>query len=68
MRTDGFAKSDSPPPINEACQIKSKLLQLNRCRRLVKDYENLARNHAAFIILAMIRLMLRRIVRHAGAI
>jgi transposase len=40
---------------------------LNRCRRLVKDYENLSRNHAAFIILAMIRLMLRRIVRHAGA-
>jgi transposase len=32
---------------------------LNRCRRLVKDYENLSRNHAAFIILAMIRLMLR---------
>jgi len=31
---------------------------LNRCRRLVKDYENLTRNHAAFIILAMIRLML----------
>ena len=29
---------------------------LNRCRRLVKDYENLTRNHAAFIILAMIRL------------
>jgi transposase len=40
---------------------------LNRCRRLVKDYENLTRNHAAFIILAMIRLMLRRIVRLAGA-
>jgi transposase len=40
---------------------------MNRCRRLVKDYENLSRNHAAFIILAMIRLMLRRIVRHAGA-
>ena len=40
---------------------------LNRCRRLVKDYENLTRNHAAFIILAMIRLMLRRIVRHLGA-
>jgi transposase len=40
---------------------------LNRCRRLVKDYENLTRNHAAFIILAMIRLMLRRIVRYVGA-
>jgi transposase len=36
---------------------------LGRCRRLAKDFEDLARSHAAFIILAMIRLMLRRIVR-----
>lgn len=26
--TPSFAKSDSPPPINEVCQIKSKLLQI----------------------------------------
>ena len=39
---------------------------LGRCRRLAKDYENLARNHVGFIVLAMIRLMLRRIVRLAG--
>jgi transposase len=38
---------------------------LGRCRRLAKDYENLTRSHVAFIILAMIRLMLRRIVRLA---
>ena len=36
---------------------------LGRCRRLAKDFENLARTHAAFFILAMIRLLLRRIVR-----
>jgi transposase len=36
---------------------------LGRCRRLAKDFENLSRSHAAFIILAMIRLMLRRIAR-----
>ena len=36
---------------------------LGRCRRLVKDFENLSRSHAAFIILEMIRLLLRRIVR-----
>jgi len=36
---------------------------LGRCRRLAKDFENLARSHAAFIILAMIRLMLRRLAR-----
>ena len=36
---------------------------LGRCRRLAKDFENLTRTHTAFIMLAMIRLMLRRIVR-----
>ena len=36
---------------------------LGRCRRLCKDFENLTRSHAAFIILRMIRLMLRRITR-----
>src|SRR5262249_14343524 len=51
----------------ERCIVESTYGWLNRCRRLVKDYENLPRNHAAFIILAMIRLMLRRIVRHLGA-
>jgi transposase len=38
---------------------------LGRCRRLAKDYENLTRSHVGFVILAMIRLMLRRIVRLA---
>jgi len=36
---------------------------LGRCRRLAKDYECLARSHAAFVVLAMIRLMLRRLAR-----
>ena len=36
---------------------------LGRCRRLAKDYENLTRSHLGFVTLAMIRLMLRRIVR-----
>ena len=40
---------------------------LGRYRRLAKDYENLTRSHLAFVILAMIRLMLRRIVRLAIA-
>jgi len=34
-----------------------------RCRRLAKDFENFSRSHAAFVVLAMIRIMLRRIVR-----
>lgn len=36
---------------------------LGRCRRLAKDFENLGRSHSAFIILAMIRIMLRRLAR-----
>ena len=34
---------------------------LGRCRRLAKDFENLTRNAVAFIRLASIRLMLRRL-------
>jgi len=37
---------------------------LGRCRRLAKDFENLTRTHCAFVMLAMIRLMLRRIASH----
>jgi transposase len=33
----------------------------NRCRRLAKDYENLTRNALAFLRLASIRLMLRKL-------
>ncbi len=36
---------------------------LGRCRRLAKDFENLARRALAFLRLAMIRLMLRRVAR-----
>jgi transposase len=36
---------------------------LNRCRRLAKDFENRTRTQRAFIQLAMIRLMARRIAR-----
>jgi transposase len=34
---------------------------LNRCRRLAKDFENLNHNAIAFIRLASIRLMLRKL-------
>jgi transposase len=34
---------------------------LNRCRRLAKDFENLNRNALAFIRLASIRLMRRKL-------
>ncbi len=36
---------------------------LGRCRRLAKDYKNLDRFAVAYILLAMLRLMLRRLTR-----
>ena len=36
---------------------------LGRCRRLTKDFENLTRTQLAFVQLAMIRLMMRRVAR-----
>lgn len=36
---------------------------LGRCRRLTKDFEHLTRTQLAFVQLAMIRLMMRRIAR-----
>jgi transposase len=40
---------------------------LNRCRRLAKDVEHRIRTHRAFVQIAMIRIMLRRIARHSAA-
>ena len=39
---------------------------LGRCRRLTKDFENLTRTQIAFVQLAMIRLMMRRIARFSN--
>ncbi len=43
--------------------VERTLSWLGRCRRLSKHLENLARSALAFLRLAMIRLMMRRIVR-----
>ena len=45
--------------------VERTLAWLNRCRRLVKDFENLSRNALAFIKLASIRLMLRKLCNPA---
>lgn len=45
--------------------VERTLAWLNRCRRLVKDFENLSRNALAFIKLASIRLMLRKLCNSA---
>ena len=44
--------------------VERTIAWINRCRRLAKDYENLNRTALAFIRLASIRLMLRRLTRY----
>ncbi len=44
--------------------VERTIAWINRCRRLAKDYENLNRTALAFIRLAMIRIMLRRLTRY----
>ena len=41
--------------------VERTLAWISRCRRLAKDFERYARKAVAFIRLAMIRLMLRRL-------
>jgi len=44
--------------------VERTIAWINRCRRLAKDYENLNRTAVAFIRLASIRLMLRRLAHY----
>ena len=44
--------------------VERTIAWLNRCRMLAKDYENLNRMALAFVRLASIRLMLRRVARY----
>jgi transposase len=43
--------------------VERTLAWISRCRRLTRDFERYARTVAAFIRLAMIRIMLRRLAR-----
>lgn len=45
--------------------VERTIAWLNRCRRLAKDWENLNRKGLAFLRLASIRLMLRKICNPA---
>ena len=45
--------------------VERTIAWLNRCRRLAKDFENLTRNALAFIKLASIRLMVRKLCNSA---
>jgi putative transposase len=44
--------------------VERTIAWINRCRRLAKGYENLNRTALAFVRLASIRLMLRRLTRY----
>jgi transposase len=54
-------------PLPKRWIVERTFSWLNRCRRLAKDVENLARTALAFLRLAMIRLMLRRLARPSAA-
>ena len=41
--------------------VERTIAWLNRCRRLAKDFENRTRNAVAFVQLASIRLMVRKL-------
>jgi transposase len=46
--------------------IERTFAWISSCRRLAKDFERYARTAIAFVRLAMIRIMLRRLARNAG--
>jgi transposase len=58
-RVNGFAVSP------ERWIVEHTIAWLNRCRRLAKDWENLNRKALAFLRLASIRLMLRKLCNPA---
>jgi transposase len=68
-RLESVKRSDSAGfvPLPKRWIVERTFAWLGRCRRLAKDFENLAVNALAFLCLAMIRLMLRRLARNANA-
>jgi transposase len=54
-------------PLAKRWIVERTFAWLGRCRRLAKDFENLAVNALAFLCLGMIRLMLRRLARASAA-
>ena len=64
-RLEIVRRGDSPGfvPSPKRWIVERTFAWLGRCRRLAKDFENLAVNALAFLCLGMIRLMLRRPAR-----
>ena len=64
LKTEIVRRSDHAKgfvPLPGRWIVERTIAWLNRCRRLAKDWENLNRNARAFLKLASIRLMLRKL-------
>jgi putative transposase len=64
LKTEIVRRSDRAKgfvPLPKRWIVQRTLAWLNRCRRLAKDWENLNRSALAFLKLASVRLMLRKL-------
>jgi transposase len=64
LKTEIVRRSDRASgfvPLPKRWIVERTIAWLNRCRRLAKDWENLNANALAFLKLASIRLMLRKL-------
>jgi putative transposase len=64
VKTEIVRRSDRAKgfvPLPKRWIVERTIAWLNRCRRLAKDWENLNRSALAFLKLASIRLMLRKL-------
>ena len=64
LKTEIVRRSDRAKgfvPLPKRWIVERTLAWLNRCRRLAKDWENLNRSALAFLKLASIRLMVRKL-------
>jgi hypothetical protein len=67
LKTEIVKRSDRARgfvPLPRRWIVERMIAWLNRCRRLANDWENLNRNALAFLKLASIRLMLRKLCNH----
>ena len=69
-RLEIVRRGDSPGfvPLPKRWLVERTFAWLGRCRRLAKDFENLAVNALAFLCPAMIRLRRRRLARALGTV
>jgi len=64
VKRSDIAKGFKPLP--KRWVVERTLAWINRCRHLEKDYENLNRTALAFIRIASIRLLLKRLARYCN--